>query len=388
MTGDWGGVRTELENFGINFQLNYQQHFQTNVHGGVEMDNGFGASGSYDLVLNLDFQRMKLVPGGSFYMKSKGNWSTWPTTFDREKIGGLSRTNADAAADKPIYVDKWWWRQELFDGKLEFRLGKLDTAKDLFDVSEIAGDEDKRFLNSFLVTNPTIAHRKGIGAFIVVRPTEWLYVQAAAVDAEGVQSKTGFETAFHDDDLFVALGEIGFTPKFETDRGPMPGVYRAGVWHNPQTRDVFFDTKGGRFATRRKTGDTGFYAGFDQLIWKERDEPKDKQGLSVFGRYGYAHDDVNRIEHFWSTGAQYVGPIPERDQDILGFGIAQAIVSDQYRVELDALADRETVYELYYAIQLAPWLVLTPDIQFVKNPGGDSNDHDAVVANVRLRVTF
>lgn len=388
LTGDWLGARSALEQAGIDFQLTYQQQFQTNIHGGLEAENGFGASGSYDLSLDADFEKLGLVPGGSFYMKVKGTWSTWPTTFDREKIGGLSRTNNDVSGDEPVFVDKWWWRQRLLDERLELRLGRLQSEKDLFDVSEIAGNEDKQFLNSFLVQNPTIPHRKTIGAYLVARPTEWFYLQGAALDAQGRPTKTGFETAFHGDDLFIALGELGFRPALESPCGRLPGLYRLGVWHAPLTREIFFDDMGGRFEKRRKTGDTGFYLGFDQMIWRESRAARDRQGLSLFARYGHAHEDVNRIEHFWSAGAQYVGPIPTRDQDVLALGVAQAILSDRLRSELNPLADRETVYELYYAIQITPWLVITPDIQFVQNPGGDADDHDAVVANVRVRIVF
>jgi porin len=388
LTGDWLGARTALEQAGINFQLTYHQQFQTNIHGGLEAENGFGASGSYELSLDTDFEKLGLVPGGSFFMMAKGTWSTWPTTFDQEKIGGLSRTNNDVSWDKAIFVDKWWWRQRLLGDRLELRLGRIQSEKLLFDVSEIAGSEDRQFMNSFLVQNPTIPHRKTIAAYLVARPTDWLYLQGAALDAQGRPTKTGFETAFHGDDLFIALGEAGLKPAWESPWGTLPGHYRFGVWHAPLTREIFFDDMGGRFAKRLKTGDTGFYLGFDQLIWRESREAKDRQGLSLFARYGYAHEDVNRVEHFWSAGAQYVGPIPTRDQDVLGFGVAQAILSDRLRSELNPLADRETVYELYYAIQITPWLVITPDIQFVRNPGGNADHHDAVVANVRVRIVF
>lgn len=388
LTGDWLGARTTLEKAGINFQLTYHHQFQTNLLGGLETENGFGTSGSYELSIDTDFEKLDLVPGGSFYFMAKGTWSTWPTTFDVEKIGGLSRTNDDLTGDKAIWVDKWWWRQRLLGDRLELRLGRIQTNKLLFDVSQIAGNEDRQFMNSFLVTNPTIPHRKTIGACLIARPTDWLYLQGAALDAEGRATTTGFETAFHGDDLFIAMGEVGLKPTWESSLGSLPGLYRLGVWHSPLKREIFFNTRDGRFAKRFQTGDTGFYMGLDQMIWRESRESGNRQGFSLFARYGYAHEEVNRIENFWSAGAQYVGLIPSRDQDVLGFGVAQAILSDRLRSERNPLADRETVYELYYAIQIAPWLVITPDIQFIMNPGGNADDRDAVVANLRLRIVF
>ena len=52
------------------------------------------------------------------------------------------------------------------------------------------------------------------------------------------------------------------------------------------------------------------------------------------------------------------------------------------------LADSETVYEVYYAFQLTPWCAITPDLQIIRNPGGNRDSHDAAVASLRIRVFF
>lgn len=166
-----------------------------------------------------------------------------------------------------------------------------------------------------------------------------------------------------------------------------PG-HRDGGMDEPGTKVVFRNSRRGSFTPGTRSGDVGFYFGCDQLVWKENNAPKDKQGLSVFARYGFARGDVNKIEHFWSVGGQYVGPIPGRNKDVVGFGMAQGILSDRYRDEIHAGADRETVYELYYAYHMTPWFVITPDIQLITNPGGDKRDGEAIVAGLRLRVTF
>ena len=104
--------------------------------------------------------------------------------------------------------------------------------------------------------------------------------------------------------------------------------------------------------------------------------------------YGFAHPDVNAINHYWSVGAQYQGLIPSRDKDVLAFGVAQSIMSHTYRNNVNPLADRETVYELYYAIVVTPWLVITPDVQVITNPGGNEDAHDALVGGVRVKIAF
>lgn len=388
MTGDWGGIRTQLEDIGITFALTYQQQYMVNMRGGLETKNGSDFGGSYDHTLELDFGKMKLIPGGSFFFRTKGTYGNEISDFDQEKIGALSRTNGDAGPEEPIFVDKWWYRQRLFDDRLEFRLGKIATAKDLFDVSTIAGSEDKQFLNQALTVNRAIAHRNGLGIYVNAWPTDWLYARAAVVDAQARPRRTGFDTAFHGPARFSVFYELGLLPHHISSDWNLTGNYRIGSWYNPATRTIFRDTLGGALSQRTRTGDVGFYVGFDQMVWKESSDPKDKQGLSLFGRYGYAHGDVNRVEHFWSTGTQYAGLIPTRDKDTLGFAVAQSIMSKQFRSQINARADRETVYELYYACHVTPWFVISPDLQVVTNPGGDKDDRDTLVAGLRLRITF
>jgi len=392
LTGDWGGVRTDLEDIGITFKPVYTQQFMVNMLGGLETRNGNDFAGCHEYNFELDFEKMGLIPGGSFFLQGEGNWGGEQSDFDREKIGGLYRTNADANIEEPIYVDKWWWRQRFYDDRLELRLGRIQTNKDLFDRSMVANSEDKQFWNQMLIQNRGIPHLKGFGLYANVWPIDWLYAKAAVVDADARARRTGFDTAFHNrhdsGTHFCILYEIGVTPKIESSNGGLPGNYRIGSWYNPRERAVYTNTLGGAIAPQTESGDVGIYLGLDQMLIKENDAPKDKQGLTLFARYAAARGHINRVEHAWSTGVQYEGLIPSRDKDVLGFAVAQAMLSRQYRSEIHPGADRETVYELYYAYHVTPWLVITPDFQVVTNPGGDKDDRDTFVAGLRLRVLF
>jgi len=388
LTGDWGGARTRMEDNGISLQLVSHTQFMVNMHGGLETKNGNDFAASYNLELGFDLDKMGLVSGAEFVFEAKGTSGGEISDFDKEKIGALFKTNADAKEEEPIFLDKWWWRQRLSNGRIEFRLGRIETEKDLFDVNSVAGHEDKQFMNKALVVNPTIPHKLSLGAYVVLYPTDWMYVKAAIMDPEARDRRTGFDTAFHGPDRAQVFCELGLTPELDAAKGKLKGRYLVGSWYDPGPKEVFFDALDGARAKRYRNEDVGIYFGFEQLVWKENDNLKDKQGLSIFGRYGYAHGDINLIEHFWSTGGQYAGLIPSRDEDILGFGVAQAILSDQYRDEIHSRADRETVYELYYAYHVTPWCIISPDFQYVVNAGGDKDSRHATVAGLRLQVAF
>ncbi len=387
LTGDWGGTRTALEDAGFKFTLAMGTTTSVNFMGGQNTHNSFNNAGRGFYIFEFDLEKMGLIPGGSIWMRMLQDWN--------DGIGadvgsrGAPYWAIGSGGDNSFSQDKWWYKQMLFDGKFEFRLGKMLNVVDLFDKNEYADNYATKFSNQHLNYNATIPVVTGLGAYAKVMPTDWLYIQGGAFDTDFNQTScshgwNGFDVAFEDDANFMGMVEAGVKTEF----AGMTGNVRLGGWYDPRTKTVYHDTLGGLRATKTQRGDIGFYMNFDQLVYKENDDPKDKQGLGIFGRYGYAHGDVNAVSHAWSLGASYLGLVPERDKDVFAFGIAQNIMSKDMRRETNSLADRETIYELYYAIKLTPWCTITPDLQVITNPGGNKDAHDAFIGGVRIMIVF
>lgn len=386
-TGDWGGVRTWMDDTGIDFSIIYVPVWQQNFRGGLETHNADDFNGDLRLNLYLDLDKMKLVPGGFFFIRGKSSYNNG----QQANTGALTSTAyAIANGDHEFFLDKWWYGQRFFDDKIEFRIGKLLTPVDLFDTNAYAGNPWDQFLNYALCANPTVPHRKAMGAYLKIKPTDWFYFSTGAVDADEPDPNDCWSTdyALHGPGNYIGYWEFGLTPKLDGPNGKLPGNYRFGFHYDPRDGLVYRDTLGGVRSRPLQGDDVGFYASFDQLLWKENDDPKDKQGLGAFFRYGFAHRDINQTAHFWSTGASYQGLIPKRDQDVLAFGVGQSILSSQLREEMNPLVDRETVYEVYYAIQVAPWLIVSPDIQVITNPGGLKTARDALIGGIRAKISL
>lgn len=385
LTGEWGGGRTWLEERGITFDLSMTHIYQHNARGGLRTRNGHRVSGSYDLELTLDFAALGLWPGGTLYAVGEGSWDDGVS--DRGFIGDIFGVNGDAGGDREIDLTEIWYEHEFLEGKFRVRLGRLDLGVD-FETNAFANDETAQFLNNALINSgnvplPDIGH----GIQFVATPCDWFYFGAGVADAQADATKTGFKSAYHGRDDFFSIYEFGLTPTFETSWGELPGTYRFGVWYDPQPKESIFNDLGGRRRPRIETDDVGFYTSIDQIVFRENpDEMGDEQGLGLFARYAFAHADVNEIEHFWSVGGQYQGLIPSRDDDVLGFGVAQGVLSRNLR-ETGADPHRETVLELYYSVQILPWLNVSPDFQWILRPGGE-NGRDAFVAGLRLQMSF
>ena len=130
--------------------------------------------------------------------------------------------------------------------------------------------------------------------------------------------------------------------------------------------------------------DWGLYLSCDQLLYRESALPESSQGLGVFARYGWAESEANEITGFWSMGIQYRGLLPNRDEDVLGCGMAQGIFSDRADIPTDA----ETIMEIYYNAQVTPWVNITPNLQYVAQPAGADDAGDALVMGIRMQMRF
>lgn len=382
LTDNWLGMGRKLSEKGLSVNLGLTQVYQQNLQGGLSTHRHAGRySGRYGLEIDADMENLANLTGGRVYALARGGWSDG---IDPPSVGSLFGVNSVAVGDRPIDLWQLYYEQSFLDNKAFIRAGKIDLTGGFechgcpgsFDGSSFANDETAQFLNGSLVNNPTIPFPDpGMGVIAHLEPVEWWYISAAIADADADVRETGFNTGFHGNANTFSIYETGFLPRLRSSKGSLQGAYRFGMWYDPQPKGRF-DGNG------VKRDDVGFYTSLDQTIWKENTAEDDTQGLGIFGRYGIADADVNEIKSFWSTGLQYQGLIPTRGNDVTGFGVGQGRLSRQAGFD----QSNETALEWYYNIQVTPWLHISPDVQYVFNPGGVSTD--AVIIGLRLQMSF
>ena len=364
---------------------------QRNTRGGLSTNNRRGAfAGSYDLELIGDMHRLLGFDGASLYIHAEG-WSSRTQGIDPVSVGSVFGVNDDAISPRAaIVVTELRYGQELLDGKFIFQIGKMDlslpgrfnnrSCPTSFDQNKYANDEAAQFFNSAMVNNPMIPFPDyGLGASLRYNPNKWWYVSAGGVDAQADRRRTGFDTAFNDEDHFFYILEAGLMPVLDSANGALPGTYRFGFWNDPRPK-----SNSGK--TERQTGDLGFYVSFDQVLTKENTNSADGQGLAVFARYGHADARKNDITEFWSFGLQYQGPLEGRDTDVLGAGFAQGVFSDAASTTYSR--DYESVVEFYYNVRISSHVNISPSIQYIANPGGAPRISDAIILSLRLQARF
>ncbi len=383
LTNGFWGLNDRLADKGIEIGFGITNVYQANVKGGTSTHNQKGRyTGSYDLEMSADLQRLLGWESGTIFLHLEGGWPD-EEGIDALSVGSVFGVNADAIGNDNILVKQLYYEGPVFSDNLTLMIGKIDFTG-VFDCSAYADDECSQFLNAAFVDDPTIPFPAySLGVVLNWDITDSWYLLGGIADAQADNRETGFRTTFHDEDYFFYVLETGKRIQLNSANGPMPGAYRVGMWVDGQDKARFSNSKNYR-------DDIGVYLSCDQMLYKENSDADDSQGLGVFGRFGYANSDLNPIGNFWSIGLQYKGLLEGRDDDVAAIGFAQGIFSD-YAGANDGgnyTENHENALEIYYNAQVTPWLSLSPGIQYISNTGGDKTVKDAVIFGLRAQITF
>ena len=364
LSGDFGGLGERLNDIGINSTLNLWMLYQGNVSGGLTDSADF--NGLVYFSNFFDFDKIFSWEGASLLLRIDGGWGAG---ID-DAVGSLTNINTLAVGDEPVGVTRLWFNQNWLGDRLRLRFGKLDLSTEsfdfygkstAFDAMDFANSPRTQFLAGSLVNNSAIPFpASGLGVMVQFEPAERVYVAGGAVPSDAIEYEWSNPFAGNSPWLFTA--EAGTVLAVGPDG--KPGHYYAGIWGSD-----FVDAPRGK----------GVYVGASQLLISKGGNGE--QGLGAFLRFGYAQDNPNGVETFFSVGGQYRGLFPGRD-DILGLGWAQAF-TDGARFS----APYEGVLELYYRGSVNPWLNLSPHIQYVVNPGSERISN-ALTLGLRGQITF
>ncbi|MBR0191481.1 MAG: carbohydrate porin [Thermoguttaceae bacterium] len=305
-----------------------------------------------DAVYGLDLEA--LLPAwdfGAFYLKVEAGGGEGVDG----RIPTLSGFNDHAWGDDSIQISELWYEHKFLDGHFRGRLGKIDMTSD-FDTNEYANCEHEQFLSSGFINNLAIEFPDyAFGGMLWWEPIDQFSVGL------GVQSNSGWDDVFHN--VFAIL-EVGWHPVFNGHQGN----YRFFGWTSAHSESEGED---GTMVDAYNNRGWGF--SFDQEITCH---------FGLWCRYGsQLNEDFNDIKSHVSAGFQFMNFF-WRPDDTFGVGYGLAEITDALRDSLDN-AGNESHLEIYYRCQLRDWLAITPNVQWVKNPGGNADENDVVVVGFR-----
>jgi porin len=397
-TGDWGGLRSRAEDAGLTIEGNYQTDLLTNPIGGESQ--GFAYDGLMEISLDFDLEKIAGLEGTSFFIA--GYWASGDDLSDTD-IGNLIDVS-QVFDGRTVRLGQMYLKQKLLGDALDVAIGRLTVGddfatSDLYDSYVSSGVNGNPFaldenLSSF--TEDSLAQW---GVRAIVEPIKQIRLAAGVYNADPDvfrDGEHGVDFVLNPEDGVLVFAEAGYQWNEAEDESGLPGSATFGGYYDSSDFDTVQDEDDDAAvqdddadddSSEERDGNYGFYFLLDQMVYREGgsggDEDSD-QGLTPWAAFTFAPvERVNTIPFSASGGLVYQGLIPGRDDDVTALAVYYGKFSDKLEDQ-----NAETVVEANHRFQLAPWLYVTPDFQYVIRPNGQSDIDDAAVFGGEIGIDF
>ena len=409
MTGDWGGTRTALIEQGYDLTLDYVGELGYNAHGGYDQDRTARWSGQFTLGAQLDLQKILGWQDATFKLaiteREGRNISNdrisdprAPMYSSNQEVWGRGQT---------WRLTQMWLSQSYFDQRLNVKVGRFGEGEDFnsfpcdFQNLALCGSQMGNWAGSGIWYNWPISQW---AARVKYALAPQLYIQVGVYEHNPslLEDNNGFKLNFSGGEGVILPVELLWTPTVNS----LPGEYRVGGYYSSaDAADVQSRVVPGDLSSAMASRDSkyGYWLVARQQVTAHQGDRA--RGLSLFANVTVQDRETSQVGHFIQAGLTYKGLFDARPEDEIGFGVARISTNSRYRNNQKAInqANGQTDYhsplyqpvqgneydaELYYGVQVAKWLVIRPNIQYVRNPGGVSEVDDAWVVGLKMQNSF
>lgn len=251
-------------------------------------------------------------------------------------------------------------------------VGKIDPTV-FFDHNEIAHDESEKFINNILVHNPLLDTGGDYGidenGF---SPGVLLNYQTRRPDQPNWMANLGFFGAGNGPKLDTSpsnpftMAQLRYFGNLCAD---LPGSLATYYWSNPKAENALSGTE---------ESHTGWGVSIDQHL---------TQDLAVFARTSRGISGTRLFDRGLTYGTQLKGSTWNRPDDHIALGFAH-LRPDPILVAQGAGKERESTAELMYAYALSESLVISADLQWIRNSAGDAQAPTAKLMGFRTKLSF
>jgi high affinity Mn2+ porin len=295
--------------------------------------------------------------------------------------GNTTGTNNDVESwlnPESLNVNEVRYQGMFFDQRLMIAFGQMDLTA-YFDTNVYANKETYQFIAQNFNNNSAIdwggdLNFFGPGLVVAYSPSMWVTAIGGWFHG-GAQSGSLYQNAFIDPWF---AGEFDFKPKAFGH----PGNYRFMVWSQGTPRCSFVTADApGACTTGLPEGKKtrGFALSFDQEI---------NSVLALWTRFGTQDGSVAQFDRALTIGAQMTGEPIGRSDDTFGMAYGLTTPSGDYPA-LSGKSGGEHYFEIYYKFAAIPnALEISPDIQYIKNPGGNTQVDSFYILGLRTQVFF
>lgn len=113
-----------------------------------------------------------------------------------------------------------------------------------------------------------------------------------------------------------------------------------------------------------------------------------QESVNCFLQLTWAPAKTNQINYYIGGGFTWGGFWSKRQNDLIGIGFARAELSNYYRRLNNAYLNSETSIEAFYYFAVSDKLSFMPDLQYILNPGANSEIDNALLFSLRFKLAY
>ena len=395
LTGDWGGLRTDLTKHGIDIDLRLSQYGQWVSSGGANQSGQYG--GTMDYRVNVDGKKLF------------GSWDGLSLNMHaRTRFG--EDVNADAGdlvlpntgMMLPLPGDYHGTDVTALSVSQYFplpggRLGNVSLGQ--FDVIDLVtgfwpnigyGQEGFWNVNSQVSAMPWFGSVQGLSLFGGLAMTinqEYKTIESGflVLGTKNVSTDWGSLSDSFDDGVFMA-GWHRFFWELEEKMGYFM-VFVGGSTKDQMSNDeqdfVNIPGVGIENDAEHQPWDIALY--LYQDIWQAEGDSSRKANFLVGGTFG--PDNPQFAQYNFFANVEMFGLMKSRPKDRIGVGGWWNGLSSNFKDLTSAVGvelRNPWGFEMYYNYELTPWSHLTADLQLVENQ--NEGDDFAIIPGIRMVV--
>ena len=390
LLGDWGGVRSKMEESGITPMWFVITDVAGNPSGG--RSQGATQASSTELSLFFDLNKIARLKGGSFFTSISQRWGN---RLSSQYIGNVFPEQQIYGFETFRLVDASY-QQQLWQDRIELRLGRVAQTDDF-----LVSPYDFGFMSNVFCGNPfgilldapgMQAYTGTWGALGKVKPTKRTHIMTGLYNGDPAMR----QNKHHGLDLSMrgplfTMGEIGYEVDGLPGDGQRLGNYKAGAWYDHSTLNDFE-------TGASKVGSWGFYGLFDQVLIPFG-TPDTARGFGAFGSVTVAPEShVQQLPLFFTGGVSARGVLNARPRDTVSLGMGTGFFSNELQRAQKSgrlvppeggVQQYETVSELTYRFDLHKGaLIVQPDFQYIMQPGGTGHLKNTPVLGTQFGIFF
>lgn len=398
LSGDWGGVRTDLARHGLFFDL-----YSTSAHQDVEsggLKTGSAFIQNTQLSINIDTGRAGLWSGGLFHVTLESRYGS-SSPQESFSVGSTVPQYTGLAYPGPLFVHdvlptKYFLLQSVTP-KFSVLLGRIDVLG-MCDHTLFGNSYNYDFANLNFNKNPmalNFYNTTSLSAVGVWTPSPKLVVFGGVFDPNS-QADNFATKAFDRVNLYGAAifsykigglpgqswAQFNWTNKPKIDLETPFGPLSSGT--NSQALGILLSSNSVQgVAVNYKPDSWLTIENFSQYLFV-KDRPTEivhklgsgqtLRGIGVFGRVGYAPQQTNTITRDASMALFAHGVFDFRKDDSFGAGFYYNGISSPLKLDIELLSgSKNTVRdekgsEIFYDIAITPAIRFIPSYQHVWDP--------------------